>query len=510
VMNIAEDSLKAVFDALAEGELTLQYGGGVGYDFSVLRPAGDGTQESGVKSAGPVALMRLWDTMSSSLLTTGSRRGAMMGVLRCDHPEIEKFIAAKQDPHELRHFNVSVMVTDAFMQAVRQDEKWALVFPDKQASGKDSVDRQWGNNPVPVRCRIYCYVSARALWHKIIRAAYDYAEPGVLFGDTINRMNPLWYCERIAATNPCGEIPLQPYGACDLASINLTQFVTAAFSEKAVLNWAGIEEAVHIGTRFLDNVVDVSRYPLAAQEEQAHSKRRIGLGLTGLADAFVMLGITYGSPESISLAGEIMQRIARITWQTSIELASEKGAFPFYQPDYLQGAFVKNLDTDLQAMIKKQGIRNSHHNTIAPTGTISLLAYNVSNGIEPVFKAKYDRHVRVNGELETYHVKDFAYAEWLKVTSSEKLPPAWMDTHQLRPEAHLQIQAAMQPYIDNAISKTINIPADFPFEKLTEVYSKAYDLGLKGCTIFRPNPVTGSVMEAPAEEAHPVERCCLK
>jgi len=232
--------------------------------------------------------------------------------------------------------------------------------------------------------------------------------------------------------------------------------------------------------------------------------------LTGLADAFVMLGITYGSPESISLAGEIMQRIARITWQTSIELASEKGAFPFYQPDYLQGAFVKNLDTDLQAMIKKQGIRNSHHNTIAPTGTISLLAYNVSNGIEPVFKAKYDRHVRVNGELETYHVKDFAYAEWLKVTSSEKLPPAWMDTHQLRPEAHLQIQAAMQPYIDNAISKTINIPADFPFEKLTEVYSKAYDLGLKGCTIFRPNPVTGSVMEAPAEEAHPVERCCLK
>jgi ribonucleoside-diphosphate reductase alpha chain len=509
VMDIPEDSLQGVFTALSEGELTLREGGGVGYDFSILRPQGETIHQKNLQAAGPVSLMRLWDTMSASLLAKGGRRGAMMGVLRCDHPDIEAFIAAKSDPQELRHFNVSVMVSDAFIKAMQDNQDWALVFPDENAPEKEACYRRWGHSLELVRCRIYRYVNARELWKKIIQAAYDYAEPGVLFSDTINRLNPLWYREHIAATNPCGEIPLQPYGACDLGSINLTKFVLNPFEKNADLNWRAIEKTVQVATRFLDNVLDVSQYPLIAQREQAIGTRRIGLGITGLANAFIMLGITYGSAKSIKLAQELMRYIADGTWQTSIELAEEKGNFPFYKKEYLEGAFVKTLDVSLQAQIEKRGIRNSHHNAIAPTGTISLLAENISNGIEPVFKARYERHIRnEKGVLTTYQVEDFTYKEWKNRNEKEKLPPAWVDTDNLEPIDHLQIQAAMQPYIDNSISKTINIPVDFPFEKLMDVYTKAYELGLKGCTVFRPNPVTGSVLEAKPEEIPPIEQCC--
>lgn len=485
VMDIAEDSLKGIFDALEEGALTLQQGGGVGYDFSVLRPAGELTKKTGIEASGPVSFMRIWDTTSAILLSTGARRGAMMGVLRCDHPDIEAFIAAKSDSHMLRHFNVSVMVSDAFMRSVKHNERWPLVFAGKT----------------------YRYINARELWEKIIRSAYDYAEPGVLFGDTINRMNTLWYREQIHATNPCGEIPLQPYGACNLGAINLTQFVIAPYTEQAKLNWQRIEETVKVATRFLDNVIDVSRYPLKAQREQAHGTRRIGLGLTGLADTLVMMGIRYGSKASLNLADEIMRRIAHTTWQTSIDLAKEKGSFPFYQSDYLQGEFVQQLDSSLRNQLSQHGIRNSHHNTIAPAGTISLLANNISNGIEPIFKAQYTRHVLdAKGTSTAFDVSDYAWKLW-QTQQKENMPSEWVDTSMLLPDAHLQMQGVMQKHIDNAISKTINIPRDFPFEKLSDVYTTAYQLGLKGCTVFRPNPITGSVLEEQDTTAI-VEPCC--
>lgn len=481
VMNIATDSLKSIFDALEEGALTLQQGGGVGYDFSVLRPSGADVKKTGTQSSGPVSFMRIWDAMCSVLLSTGTRRGAMMGVLRCDHPDIEEFITAKENPHELRHFNVSVMITDAFMQAVKQDAEWPLIFSN----------------------HVYRKIRARELWNKIIRSAYDYAEPGVLFVDTINRMNNLWYCERIHATNPCGEIPLPPYGACDLGAINLTQFVSAPFTASAAIQWSELEDVVRIATRFLDNIIDVSRYPLKAQRQQALGTRRIGLGITGLADVFVMLGMHYGNSQSLSLARDIMKRIAEVTWQTSIELAREKSKFPFFVKEYLQGEFVTTLNASLQKDLKKFGVRNSHHNTIAPTGTISLLANNISNGIEPIFRAEYVRHVRaIKDETLTFRVQDYAYHHWRVKNKNEIMPPAWADTESLAPAAHLQMQAVVQTYIDNAISKTINIPHDFPFEQLSDVYTDAYKLGLKGCTIFRPNPITGSVLEVPEEH------CC--
>jgi ribonucleoside-diphosphate reductase alpha chain len=476
VMDIAEDSLSGIFEALKEGALTLQQGGGVGYDFSVLRPAGDIVKKTGIAASGPVSFMHVWDSMCAVLLSTGARRGAMMGVLRCDHPDIEQFIEAKRDPHALRHFNVSVMVSDAFMQAVKENAEWPLVFPDAN--------------------HVYRRVNARELWNKIIRSAYDYAEPGVLFSDVINRTNNLWYRERIHATNPCAEIPLPAYGACDLGAINLTQFVTAPFTAQAKINWQGIEETVRVATRFLDNVIDVSHYPLEVQREQAQGSRRIGLGLTGLGDALVMLGLRYGSEEAQRCARDIMRCISHATWGTSMQLAEEKGAFPFYAPDYLRGEYVQQMDAELRDELTRCGVRNSHHNTIAPTGTTSLLANNVSNGIEPIFQAEYERHVRGVGkdEILTFRVADYAYQLWRGDHRDDSMPPAWVDASALTPENHLHMQSAVQPFIDNAISKTINLPADFPFEKVADVYTLAYSLGLKGCTIFRPNPVTGSVL----------------
>lgn len=504
VMNIAEDSLKGIFDALEEGALTLQQGGGVGYDFSILRPHGDLVKKTGLSASGPVSFMRIWDTTCSILLSTGARRGAMMGVLRCDHPDIEAFIEAKADRQVLRHFNVSVLVSNEFMQAVESDAEWALVFPVEEGA-EDTIYRSWGSRH-HVPCRIYRTIKARMLWEKIIRSAYDYAEPGVLFEDTINYENNLWYEEYINATNPCGEIPLPPYGACNLGSINLTQFVNNSFTDQASINWKRLDETVRIATRFQDNVIDVSNYPLKAQKLAAKNTRRIGLGITGLADACVMLGLQYGSKASIQFAGRLMKRVAEVTWQTSVELAKEKGSFPHFQKDYLKGEFLKRLDPGLQRQIAKFGIRNSHHNTIAPAGTISLLANNISNGIEPIFRGEYIRHVSAENDKMTFNVEDYALSAW-KSMGKKGLPPAWVDTQTLQPDAHLDMQGAMQLYIDNAISKTINIPADYPFEKLAHIYSRAFKLGLKGCTIFRPNAITGSILEESSEPAT-VDHCC--
>jgi len=504
VMGTIEDSMDGIFDGLKEGALTMQQGGGVGYDFSTLRPQGAPAKSVGTVASGPVSFMQIWDAMCGTLLSTGARRGAMMATLRCDHPDIEAFIDAKRDSHALRRFNLSVLVTDAFMDAVRRDQDWALVFPveDGASTGFETVRRQWSGRSEPVRCRVYKRVRARALWDSLMRATYEYAEPGVLFIDRINQMNNLWYREHICSSNPCGEIPLPPYGACDLGSINLTAFVRDPFGRNAQLDLDGVQQTAAIATRMMDNVIDASQFPLGRQAEQAHGSRRIGLGLTGLADTLIMLGLHYAEEPARELAARIMQTICQAAYRTSIALAREKGAFPFFEREkYLQGKFVQTLPHDIQDDIARFGLRNSHLTAIAPTGTISLLANNISSGLEPVYEFCYSRRVlELDGSHTTHELTDYAQRLWQQLRGDEKLPATFVDTRSLAPSAHLGMQAALQPFVDNSISKTINVPRDCRFDDFKEIYEQAYRMGLKGCTTFRPNPVTGEVLRGEAED----------
>ena len=499
VMGTIEDSLDSIFDGLKQGALTMQQGGGVGYDFSTLRPTGLPAKSVGAVASGPVSFMRIWDAMCATLLSTGARRGAMMATLRCDHPDIEAFIDAKREPGALRHFNLSVLVSDDFMQAVRQDQDWALVFPAEDIAGSgEIVERNWSGRHGPVPCRVLRHVRARALWERILRATYEYAEPGVLFIDRINRLNNLWYREHISATNPCGELPLPPYGACDLGSVNLTTFVRDPFTDKARLDSDGLCATVTTAVRLMDNVIDASQFPLPAQAEQARGSRRIGLGLTGLADTLILLGLHYAEEPARQFAAETMRAICHAAYAASIELARKKGAFPFFERDrYLSGEFVRHLPAGLHDGIARHGIRNSHLTAIAPTGTISLLANNISSGLEPVYDFCFSRRMLGrDGSYAEYELWDYAFQLYRTLYPKAALPRTFVNTHQLPPTAHLAMQAALQPYVDNSISKTINVPRDFPFEAFTDIYDQAYDLGLKGCTTFRPNPVTGAVLSA--------------
>lgn len=509
VMGVIEDSLDGIFDALKQGALTMQQGGGAGYDFSTLRPAGTSARRVGTVASGPVSFMRIWDAMCATLLSTGARRGAMMATLRCDHPDIEAFIAAKQTAGELRHFNLSVLVTDAFMQAVERDEEWPLVFPLMPGeTAADTVTRPWSSASQACACRVHRRVRARELWRRILRAAYDFAEPGVVFVDTVNRLNNLSYCETLSATNPCGEIPLPPYGACDLGSVNLTRFVLEPFTPSARFDAAGIRQTVQTAVRLLDNVYEVSRFPLPQQRETARSSRRLGIGLTGLADALAMLGVPYGSEAARTLAGGIMGQMCHAAYEASVGLAREKGAFPaFDAARYLSGAFAQRLPPSLRDGIARDGLRNSHLTAIAPTGTVSLLAGNVSSGLEPIFRLRYRRRLRnAQGCLEEVEVEDYAHRLYRqRVGQKAALPEAFVTAGELPAEAHLAMQAALQAQVDNAISKTINLPSGATFEDFSGVYAQAYRLGLKGCTAFRPNPVTGEVL---LDEADGAERQC--
>ena len=510
VMGTVEDSMEGIFDSLKEGALTMQQGGGVGYDFSTLRPAGVPARHTGTIASGPVSFMRIWDAMCGTVLSTGARRGAMMGTLRCDHPDIEAFVEAKAEAGELRRFNVSVQVTDAFMAAVERDEPWPLVFPAEAVGGDgdgETVQRAWPGYAGEVPCRVLKRVSARALWERIMRATYEYAEPGVMFVDRVNRENNLRYRERITATNPCGEIPLPPYGACDLGSVNLTRFVRRPFEKDAHLDLDAIAETVTTAVRLMDDVIDVSRFPLEPQAEQARGTRRIGMGLTGLGDALILLGLRYDSEAAREQAAAAMATICHAAYRASIGLAEEKGPFPFFEKDrYLESPFIQGLPEDIQAGIARSGIRNSHLTAIAPTGTISLLADNVTGGLEPVFDFEYTRRVLdLEGHYETHTLTDYALRRWREAYGDAPLPESFIDAGELEPEDHLAMQAALQPYVDNAISKTINIPADFPFERFKAIYQDAYGQGLKGCTTFRPNPVTGAVLE---EGVGPSAHCC--
>lgn len=510
VMGLIEDSMEGIFEALKEAALTMQRGGGVGCDFSTLRPRGETAERVGGVASGPISFMLVWDAMCATLLSSGKRRGAMMATLRCDHPDIREFIGAKRDPRLLRNFNLSVLVTDDFMRAVEADDEWQLVFPrrDRNASA-DEVLRQWPGYQAPVPCRIHARLSARELWRDIMRATYDYAEPGVLFIDRINRLNNLWYRETIVSTNPCGEVPLPPYGACDLGSVNLTQFVRNPFTEKARFDMDAFRTMTQLATRMLDNVISVSEYPLQSQAEQAKGTRRIGLGVTGFADMLILLGYRYGGDESIGFAKTMFSELCHTAYRTSVELAREKGEFQRLDRDqHCRGEFVRALPQDIRDGIREHGIRNSHLVAVAPTGTISLLANNVSSGLEPVFDFRFKRDVLDRGDKREYELIDYAYRVWLNKNGADApLPPQFVEARSLDPEDHIRMQAAVQPFVDSAISKTVNIPSDYDFDAFKSLYDKAYELGLKGCTTFRPNPITGAVL-SPLDETGQAPHCC--
>ncbi|WP_114393285.1 adenosylcobalamin-dependent ribonucleoside-diphosphate reductase [Oleisolibacter albus] len=480
VMGTIPDDMGSIFAHLREAALTLQQGGGIGYDFSTLRPKGAAVAGVGADASGPVSFMDVWDAMCRTIMSAGSRRGAMMATLRCDHPDIELFIDAKRDPGRLRNFNLSVLVTDAFMEAVRADGPWDLVFAG----------------------RVHRRLPARALWERIMRATYDYAEPGVIFIDRINQQNNLSYCEDIAATNPCGEQPLPPYGACLLGSVNLAALVRQPFTPQADLDRAALARVVALAVRMLDNAIDVSRFPLEAQAAEARAKRRIGLGVTGLADALILCGVRYGSERAVQLTEGWLRTIRDQAYRSSAALAAEKGSFPLFDRAlYLDRPMLRGLPDDLRGQIAAHGIRNALLTSIAPTGTISLLADNVSSGIEPVFAFRYDRAVLMpDGSRQSETVEDHAYRLYRRLHGeAAPLTDAFVDAQTLSPAAHLVMQAAAQKYVDSAISKTINCPADVPFSAFQDIYLQAYALGCKGCTTYRPNPVTGAVLSLPAE-----------
>jgi ribonucleoside-diphosphate reductase alpha chain len=476
---------------LKEAALTMQQGGGIGYDFSTIRPRGAGVKGVAADASGPLSFMDVWDAMCRTIMSAGSRRGAMMATMRCDHPDIEAFIEAKKDPARLRMFNLSVLVTDPFMAAVKADGPWELVFDG----------------------RVYKTLDARDLWNRIMRSTFDVAEPGVIFIDRINQLNNLAYCETIAATNPCGEQPLPPYGACLLGSVNMARLVSQPFDPGAELNLAALDDLVRVAVRMMDNVVDTSRFPLPEQAAEAKAKRRIGLGVTGLADALLMLGLRYGSEAAAAQTEAWMKAIARSAYLASVDLAREKGPFPLFDAEkFLASGSLTHMDADVRAAIRQHGIRNALLTSIAPTGTISLYAGNVSSGIEPVFAYAYTRKVlQKDGSRTEEEVVDYAVQMWRGKFGDAPLPDWFVNAQTLPPLDHVRMQAAAQTWIDSSISKTINCPEDISFEDFKEVYMAAWDQGCKGCTTYRPNDVTGSVLTvsemsdaAPGEVPEPI------
>lgn len=486
VMGDVPDDMAGIFDSLKEAALTMQQGGGIGYDFSTLRPKGAEVKGVGADASGPLSFMDVWNAMCQTIMSAGSRRGAMMATMSCTHPDIEDFITAKQEAGRLTMFNLSVLVTDAFMAAVDAKADWPLRFEGKT----------------------YKTVKADVLWNKIMSATYAYAEPGVIFIDRINQRNNLHYCETIHATNPCGEQPLPPYGACLLGSINLAGLVRDPFTDHAHIDEGELAKLTRTSVRALDNVIDISRFPLIEQEREAKAKRRIGLGITGLADALALCKTTYGSDESLILIERWMKALQRAAYLASCELAREKGSFPLFDKEaYLSGETVHALDSDIRDAIAANGIRNALLTSIAPTGTISLFAGNVSSGIEPIFALDYRRKVLLpDGTLREEKVVDFAVAAYRTAFGEDaSLPDYFVTAENLAPRDHLRVQAAVQKYVDSSISKTINCPEDLSFDAFKSIYLDAYHMGLKGCTTYRPSEVRGSVLTAePAKtEAQP-------
>ena len=476
VMGTVPDDLNGIFEAVREAAVTMQQGGGVGMDFSTIRPSGARVMGVGADASGPLSFMDVWDSMCRTILSAGQRRGAMMGCLRIDHPDIEAFIDAKRDPARLRNFNVSVLVPDAFMRALEADADWPLVFGGET----------------------YRTVPARGLWARLMQATYDVAEPGVIFIDRVNERNNLAGVETISASNPCGEQMLPPYGACLLGSINLARLVNSPFEAGAALDEERLADLTRTAIRFLDNVIDVSRFPLEAQAEEARAKRRLGLGVTGLADALVFCGIPYGEEEAAETTRRWLGVIKREAYRASAELAAEKGPYPLYDPAVLDRPNLLELDEDTRALIARHGLRNGCLTSIAPTGTTSLMAGNVSSGVEPVFAFAYTRKVlQPDGSKREEAVEDYALTVWKRLHGDAPPPAdAFVTAQTLTPAQHLRMQAAAQEMVDSSISKTVNCPEDIAFDDFADVYVEGWRLGCKGLTTYRPNAVTGSVLSA--------------
>jgi ribonucleoside-diphosphate reductase alpha chain len=557
VMGVIEDSLDGIFRALHEGALTLQAGGGVGYDFSTLRPRGTPARGAGTIASGPVSFLHVWDAACATLLSTGSRRGAMMGTLRCDHPDVGEFLNAKREPGVLTYFNLSLQVTDELLRAVDRGDDWPLIFPktafppppaprkvpgtgtgvgagkmpgttsgapekvpgtgpdagsvspgkvpgtEQLVSSLGTVHRPWtGSGGRPVPCRVAAVMPARELWHSLVRAAWERSEPGVLFVDRIAAENDLAWCEEITTTNPCGEVPLPPYGACLLGSLNLPRFVVSPFTDAARLDLDTLAATAAVATRLLDDAVDAGRFPLPAQAEQARRTRRIGLGFTGLADALAMLGLPYGGEAARRTAARAMETICLAAYRASVELAREKEPFPdFVAEPFLDGGFARRLPPELRHAIARHGLRNSHLTAVAPAGTISLLAGNVSSGVEPIFAVDATRRVLdAGGTPREIAVTDRAADLWRRTHPGRALPrDAFVTARELPVSAHLEMAAAVARHVDSSVSKTVNVPPDLPFSAFGDVYRRAWELGLKGCTTFRPAEATGEAVLRPAQ-----------
>lgn len=515
VMGLIDDSITGIFEALKEGALTMQQGGGVGYDFSTLRPRGTHARTTGMTASGPVSFLRVWDAMCATILCTGARRGAMMATLRCDHPDIEEFIDAKRTTGSLSHFNLSVLVSDALMKAAHDNAPWPLVFPHaaiESAGAAELIERPWSGRAQPVACRVWKVVRARELWGRLCASAQESGEPGVLFIDRINAENNLAYAETLTATNPCAEEPLPPYGACTLGSLNLTTFVLEPFAPGARLDHEALRDTARLAIRFLDDVIEVSRFPLYRQRLEARRSRRIGLGITGLADALAMLGLRYDSQSAREVAASLVRTVRDAAYEASVELARERGPFELFDPTHhAERPFIRRLPETLQADIRRHGIRNSHLLAIAPAGTISLLADNVSSGIEPIFRLEADRWILdTNGERHSFAVTDRAYALWRTLEPrAARRPEALREAAEIAPREQLLMQAALQPFIDGSISKTVSLGGNTTVEAAGEIFGTAYALGLKGCTVF-PQEARPGVLEERAERSlgRPAIHCC--
>jgi len=543
VSRTVPDSMDGILKSVHEAGLTLKAGCGIGYEFSTLRPKGAFVSGAGAYTSGPLSFMDIFDAMCFTVSSAGGRRGAQMGTFDITHPDVADFIRAKREDGRLRQFNLSCLITDEFMQAVKSNGTWELAFPASQHEYEDKdsriIWRYWPetkgyivNNIGQVACKVYKTIPARRLWDLIMASTYDYAEPGFILVDRINEMNNNWFCENIRATNPCGEQPLPPYGSCLLGSVNLTKFVDDPFTDEARFNWERYREVVAGFPRMLDNVVEINGLPLEQQRHEIHYKRRHGMGFLGLGSTLTLLRMKYGSPESVEFTERVAREMAEVGWEVGVELAQEKGPAPImvdeftvteemlakrpemrrdgYKPgDKVPGRillakysrYMQQLPGELTARIAEHGCRFTHHTSIAPTGTISLsLANNASNGIEPSFAHKYSRNVIREGKkskekVEVYSYEMLAYRTLINAKAEpdaenpkDRLPDYFISAEDVTPTQHVDIQAAAQKWVDSSISKTANVPTDFPFEAFKDIYLYAYEKGLKGCTTFRFNP----------------------